>query len=144
MHTDTLPPPAPEPLRGERLLKAAVNQILAHPETWNQSSWHCGTQHCIAGWCQVLGRGHQNENAGTEAMEDLGISLSERAWLFAGNRTLPEIYRFAENFSAGFDRDGFDRDGFDRAGFDRAGRDRDGFDRAGRDRDGKPLTPFAL
>ena len=155
MHTDTLPPPAPEPLRGERLLKAAVNQILAHPETWNQSSWHCGTQHCIAGWCQILaGRPQNSATVADEAMDDLGISVTERAWLFASARRLVEIYGFAERFSAGFDHDGFDRDGRDRAGFDRdgfdrngrdrAGRDRAGFDRAGRDRDGKPLQPFEL
>ena len=138
MPTPTQNPDTPAvPLRGEKLLKAAVNQILAHPETWNQVVWHCDTGHCIAGWCQILaGRPQNSATVADEAMNDLGISFAERAWLFAGSRRLVEIYGFAERFSAGFDRDGRDRAGFDRAGFDRDGFDRYGFDRAGRDRDG--------
>lgn len=43
-------------LTGDRLLKAAINHILLHPETWDQSTWHssCKTKHCIAGTCQIL------------------------------------------------------------------------------------------
>ena len=122
----------PTPLRGEKLLKTAVNQILAHPNTWDQTHWHssCGSKHCIAGWCQILAGHVADEGCVTsQAQEALGISMADRAWLFAPIRTLAEIYRFAETFSAGFDRDGFDRDGFDRAGRDRAG---------------KPLTPFEI
>ncbi len=45
-------PATPEPttpLRGLELLKAAINQIIAHPATWEQSTWHsdCGTRR---GW----------------------------------------------------------------------------------------------
>jgi hypothetical protein len=142
-----------EPLRGEKLLKAAVNQILAHPETWEQTLWHssCGTKHCIAGWCQILsGKPAVPDLAKEEARAALGISPFEADYLFHGYRTLGEIYYFAEHFSsagydrAGYDRAGYDRDGRDRDGRDRDGRDRDGRDRDGRDRDGNALKPFQI
>jgi len=155
-------PTKKEKLTGEKLLKTAVNQILAHPNTWSQREWHsdCGTKHCIAGWCQILsGRGKTGSAMG-DAQEMLGISDGDANWLFASHRSLGEIYSFAENFHragfdrdgfdragfdrAGFDRDGFDRDGFNRAGFDRAGFDRAGFNRDGFDRGGKTLTTFEL
>lgn len=112
-----------EPLRGERLFKTAVNQILLHPETWCQANWHssCGTKHCLGGWLQVLAG--KPMNAGSvisDAMETTGITSYEANHLFRANCTISEMYSFAENFN---------RDGFDRAGFDRAG---------------KKLTPFEL
>ena len=124
-----------EPLRGPDLLCAAVNQILAHPETWLQTSWHCDTQHCIAGHCEML-TGGETSNTMENVRGKLGISQADASYLFAAERTLPEIYSFAKVYRAGFNRAGFDRDGFDRAGFDRDGFDRDGFDRAGFNRDG--------
>ena len=38
------------------LPRKIVAQIEAHPETWDQGSWHssCGTKHCIAGWAVQL------------------------------------------------------------------------------------------
>jgi hypothetical protein len=127
-------------LTGEKLLKAAVNQILAHPETWDQSQWHshCGTKHCIAGWCQILaGLRRDDATASSDAANALGISSRDATFLFQGNRTIGQIYHFAKNFNrAGFDRAGFNRAGFNRAGFDRAGFNRAGFNRAGFDRDG--------
>jgi len=149
-----------QPLRGKKLLQTAVNQILAHPETWRQATWHCGTQHCIGGWCQILSGKPQSDAVISDGIEVLNIASTDAQWLFAGSRTLAEIYGFAENFDdagfdgagfdragfdrAGFDRDGFDHDGRDRAGFDRAGFDRAGFDHADFDHDGKPLLPFII
>ena len=133
------------PLRGEKLLKAAVNQILRHPDTWNQATWHseCGTKHCIAGWCQILsGNKVPTCDVWRDAQAALDISSADASWLFSGDRSLREIYHFAKNFSVagfnrdGFNREGFNRDGFNRAGLDRAGFDREGFNRAGFDRDG--------
>ena len=125
--------PSSAPLQGEKLLKTAVNQILRHPDTWDQATWHseCGTKHCIAGWCQILSG---NKVSACDAMRDaraaLDISSADACWLFSGARSLGEIYHFAKNFSvAGFDRDGFDRDGFNRDGFNR---------------DGQKLQPFDL
>lgn len=113
-----------EPLRGPELLRAAVNQIIEHPDTWNQSKWHCGTRHCIAGWCQVLAGKIQTDQANSDMRDLVGLSDNEASWLSEGHRSLSDIYFFAKNVlanRAGFDRAGFNRDGFDRAGFDRAG-----------------------
>ncbi|MEW1959780.1 hypothetical protein [Kineococcus sp. NPDC059986] len=32
------------------LVDAVLAQIEAHPETWNQEHWRCGTSFCFAGW----------------------------------------------------------------------------------------------
>jgi hypothetical protein len=135
-----------EPLRGEKLLKTAINQILKHPETWYQGSWHsaCGTKHCIAGWCQILSGHAQNELTTKEdAQKALEITSYEAANLFRPDCSLAEMYYFAENFNrAGFNRAGFNRAGYDRAGYDRAGYDRAGYDRAGYDRAGYDRAGF--
>jgi hypothetical protein len=127
-------------LTGEKLLKTAVNQILAHPETWDQSNWHspCGTKHCIAGWCQILaGKPANDDTAKEDAMEALGLNEEEANTLFRASTSLPEIYYFATHFNeTGYDRDGYDRAGFDKYGYNRDGYNRDGFNRDGFDRDG--------
>jgi hypothetical protein len=52
------------PLKGKILLTQAFNQILLHPETHEQGSWHtdCGTKHCLFGWVQMLN--DRNANGG--------------------------------------------------------------------------------
>jgi hypothetical protein len=132
--------PAVHP-RGAELLRQAVNKIIADPNCWKQTEWHCGTQHCIGGHCQILAGLHANPaTTKSQAQERLGISDADAIWLFSARRTLGEIYNFAQDMlladRAGRDRAGFDRAGFDRAGFDRAGFDRAGFDRAGFDHAG--------
>jgi hypothetical protein len=147
-----------EKLTGKKLLQTAVNQILAHPKTWNQSVWHspCRTKHCIAGWCQILSGNPEDDNYTVRdaAQTALGISHEEAFYLFRSDCTLTEIYNFAKNFDvvgydrggfsrAGFSRAGFDRGGFSRAGFDRGGFDRGGFDRAGFSRAGFDRAGFS-
>ena len=136
MKKETTPPT----LRGAELARAAVNQILAHPESWQQSAWHspCGTKHCFAGWCQILsGKPLNADTSKQDAREALGFSESDANWFFRSTASLGELHALAANFDRdGFGRDGFGRDGFDRDGFDRDGFDRDGFGRAGFDRDG--------
>ena len=34
-------------------LRAIVDRIKADPSCWDQSDWHCGTAHCIAGHAQL-------------------------------------------------------------------------------------------
>ncbi|MFE7797036.1 hypothetical protein [Nocardia sp. NPDC057440] len=40
------------------LLVSAIEQIINHPETWNQGTWgkknECGTAYCVAGWVLKL------------------------------------------------------------------------------------------
>ena len=123
-------------LSGEKLLKTAINQIIRHPETWDQSAWHsdCGTKHCLAGWCQILsGKRPNKETALEDARKALRISLEEARRLFRTSCPLVEMYQFAENFSL---------DGYNRHGYDRDGYGRDGYNRDGYSRDGEKLKPF--
>lgn len=107
------PAPPPNPLRGERLLKAAINQILLHPETWDQKVWHspCRTKHCLAGWCQILaGYPPDSRFASSDARTALGISSGEASYLFARYMTLEEMYHYAKNFSLnGYNEDGWNK-----------------------------------
>ncbi len=148
----------------KRLLSQVVNQLVAHPETHNQSSWHCGTSHCVGGWSQVFAHGTEvhkyPEDSHTDATALLGLSLADAVWLFDSRRTISEIHNFATMRIADTDRDVYGRDacGYDRDGYDRSGRDRDGYgryvygygydkdgydrsghDRSGHDRDGRAL-----
>ncbi len=110
-------------LKGVELARAAINQILDHPESWDQRHWHCGTTHCFAGWCQVLaGKRANNDSCQSEVNELLGLNSADSHWAFSPYRTIGELHGFVKALIAG------------EAGFDRDGRDRDG-----RDRDGKQL-----
>jgi hypothetical protein len=157
MATETATKPGGKSLRGAELLRAAVNQIIEHPETWIPHEWHCGTTqpgnvHCLARWCQILGALRENVNP-NEVRELLGVSVEDANWLWSPRRTLSDLRYYAKETLAGravFDsyglgRDGFDRDGFDIRGLDANGRDRggfgsdygyDGYDCHGFDRDG--------
>ena len=147
-------------------LVRAFNHILAHPDEWDQSQWHCGTTHCLFGHCQILaGIPVNSESCLQGVMRLTGLSRDDAEWLADARRTLPEIRAYLDHAirgvpyfnsngrdRAGFDRAGFDRDGFDRYGYNRAGYDRAGFDRAGydcagydrngRDRAGRPVDPL--
>jgi hypothetical protein len=109
----------PAGLCGKEILRAAVNQIIDHPDTWEQSMWHseCGTEHCIAGWCQILS-GHRADSRKVcdDAIMALGISKDHADWLFNPLRSLPEIHAFTENLLKGnINWNGDDRDGDDKA-----------------------------
>ena len=136
-------------LRGKELLCEAVNHIIEHPETHNQMQWHsdCGTKHCIAGHCQILGGNAANSStARDDAVRMLGISDEDANWLFSGSRHIVDIHQFAQAMIEGkekeffnrhgFNRHGYDRHGFNRHGFNRHGFNRDGYDRHGYNRDG--------
>jgi len=144
----------------KQLLADVINQIITHPETHNQSIWHCGTSHCVAGWTQVLGHGPRDQypaNVMEDAADLLGLSLEDADYLFSAELTISSVYRRASqlitgtgggryeydqygyNYSGrdrdGYNRDGRDRDGYDRDGYDCSSRDRRGYDRDGYDRD---------
>ncbi len=132
-----------KPLRGKELLRQVVNQILTHPNEWNQKAWHCGTSHCVGGWCQVLAKAPLTESK-DEMRELAELTEADADYLFAASRNISDIHCFVKTIldgkkpfnRDGFNRDGFDRDGFDRDGFDRDGFNRDGFNRAGFNRAG--------
>ena len=82
-------------LTGEKLLKAAVNQIINNPESWHQESWHCGTKHCLFGWCQILAGKKPDDYDIYDEVKGL-LNLAD--YLSGADRTLPEIYYFAQEY----------------------------------------------
>jgi hypothetical protein len=104
-------------------------QIEADPTCWNQSSWHCGTQHCFFGWAQILsGKEASGSTVRRDARIYLDLSWADANYLSDPLRSLAEIKEFLEDDRAGYNRAGYDRDGYNRAGYNRAGYDRDGLD----------------
>ena len=99
--------------------KKVLDQITAHPETWKQSSWHCGTQHCFAGWAQLLSGQPADENTvRRDARIYLDLSSDEATWLFEPETTIDNFTQFLNN-QAGYNRAGYDRAGYDRDGLDK-------------------------
>ena len=137
-------------ITGKELLRAAVNRIIDHPEEWNQKTWHCGTAHCIGGHCQILAGLPATDNAGIDAARLIGLEQADADYVFDANRSMQEIYDFAQSFlndepifgRDGYNRDGYNRAGYGRTGYDRAGHDRAGYDRTGYDRDGYGRTGY--
>lgn len=41
-----------------KLLRKIVAHIKANPEHWQQSAWHCGTSHCVAGFAELDAAGY--------------------------------------------------------------------------------------
>ncbi len=91
-------------LTGKALMKAVINQIIDHPETWDQGQDHsdCGTKHCILGWAQVLsGKKELGSDSFTEAKVALGLNDDQAEFLWDSNRSWDEIYDFAKSHIAG-------------------------------------------
>ena len=120
--------------------RRVLDQIEQHPDTWDQSQWHCGSTHCFAGWAQLLsGMPANDETTRRDARIYLDISIHEADYFFSPHRTISELrdgYTRAGYDRDGYDRAGYTRDGLDRAGYNRAGYDRAGYDWAGYNRDG--------
>ena len=36
------------------ILDKALEMIEANPKHWDQKMWHCGTSHCLAGFCDLV------------------------------------------------------------------------------------------
>ena len=85
-----------KPLRGKALLRAAINQIIQNPKTWNQRSYHCGTKHCVAGWCQILGGRTKKEIEATEQAHN-GIDCAEDAASLLGMNGTDLYYQLFES-----------------------------------------------
>ena len=123
-------------------LKAVLQQIEDHPETWNQGGWHCNTSHCVGGWAQVMsGKEEDSDYVVIHARKWLSLSETEAKYLFNAYRTLDQIRTFvkqAEDCVNGneFPYYGYDRNGRDKNGLNRQGIDIDGYDIHGYDSDG--------
>ena len=72
--------------------KRVLDHIKAHPETWNQEKWHCGTAHCFAGHAQIMS-GHPIDKYYVEedAKIFLNISYEQAVYLFMANRTIADF-----------------------------------------------------
>ena len=93
--------------------KMVLDKIESCPAEWDQTNWHCGTQHCFAGWAQILsGRDADVTTARRDARIFLGMSGDEADYFFGGSRTIAD-------FRAGYDRAGYDCDGYDCDGLDK-------------------------
>lgn len=94
------------------LFERTVAAIKANPGSWKQSSWHCGTSHCFAGFTHILDlmdRGiitshiqnvESEDDAEIElygevswdvARQRLGLSFAQEEWLFNGYRSLADF-----------------------------------------------------
>jgi hypothetical protein len=117
--------------------KRVLDKIKGDPDSWKQSSWHCGTQHCFFGHAQIeAGKFANDWTVRRDARLFLQLGYADANYLSATERTIADFEEFIEHDRAGYDRDGYDRDGYNRDGYDRAGYDRDGYNRAGYNRDG--------
>src|ERR1044072_2947244 len=90
-----------------------LDHIDAHPETWQQDSWHCGSSFCFGGWAVALsgggGKGDDGVYDGPSGL--VGLDVEEAAkivlgideetawlkgghdWLFGPNNTRADLGR---------------------------------------------------
>ncbi len=93
-----------------------LDHIDAHPETWDQGMWWCGTSGCFAGWaCALAGTdpdalskdAHSDtylpDVAATllgfpirEDMDAITDGAGEDAWLFCSDNTREDLGRMVE------------------------------------------------
>ncbi len=78
-----------QPLRGQRLAKAVINQILAKPETWDQG-------HCYLKGVSCFGHIRVDDKCLRYDCKELEQQVSD--WLINDHRTLPELYFFAKHW----------------------------------------------
>ncbi len=62
-----------------QLFEEVLAEIKTQPEQWNQSNWHCGTQHCLAGWVElkVLGKSRTQTPLGRYSHETMPQELKD-------------------------------------------------------------------
>lgn len=99
----------------EELGQKILDQITAHPESWEQASWgrwigsDCGTIACVAGWAvhftgwksnreipqaHVVSKGDRVTSVQYAAQDELGLTDRQSEYLFGGGRDLGEIEEF--------------------------------------------------
>ena len=77
------------------LAEKVLAHVKAHPKLHDQSTWHCGTTACLAGWTVAL----SGEVAGYPEMDSSRVYLKDgplRTGLFADveGASSPEVYQF--------------------------------------------------
>jgi hypothetical protein len=94
-HDDTrevAPVTAPTTQNAE-LAWRVLDQIDAHPETWNQATWDCGTSADFAGWAVRLSGGRSEERFPVTVVVDgppeiVGLEVGEAAMILLGSDCL--------------------------------------------------------
>jgi hypothetical protein len=108
-------------------IKKVLEVIENNPETWDQSSWHCGTSHCFAGHAQILaGKEINDETCRRDARTFFGFTGFEADYFFYSYRTLEELKTSLDpNSLRNYDLYSLDEEGYDRYGYDEDGLDID-------------------
>lgn len=102
----------------QQLMRDVMNDILANPEHWNQSVWHCGTTHCFAGFVELRAAGvkpdcdwlkFDTDRTGDAAVEALGINWVFASLLFHSDSSLKDLQCAVDAYCG--DVDWFDESG---------------------------------
>ena len=73
-----------------------IQQIESHPETWDQTLWHCGTTRCYGGWAAVLCGASWNPCVIKSAISSLNLTERQANYAFGSARTLEELKALPE------------------------------------------------
>lgn len=80
-------------MKNAELAYKILDHIRENPKEWDQSTWHCGTTHCFAGFAELFTTGEiDDETDGARtwniATEALGITDEDAYTLFNPTNTL--------------------------------------------------------
>jgi hypothetical protein len=96
------------PTPNAELAYKVLDHIDAHPETWDQATWDCGTTACFAGWALRLSGGYSEndvvygppslagmtvERAAYKVLRIDEASSGPDAWLFDQDNTREDLGR---------------------------------------------------
>ena len=88
----------------KELMLNTLAAIKANPQHWDQTSWHCGTTHCFAGFAELLSRnlsldtyidGYEINDweVNDYAIAKLGLTDDQAVQLFDADNTLEDLER---------------------------------------------------
>jgi hypothetical protein len=100
------------------LLRKTLDHIKAHPQEWDQQTWHCGTAMCFAGHAAMLDGGaewlHPSDmcehvadaegrvtSVATYARRALGLDECQAATLFAPDNDLDDLEEIIGEIESG-------------------------------------------
>lgn len=93
-------------------MRMVINQIIDHPQSWDQNHWHCATSHCFGGWCQLLGTKRVRDFKGStldaarqviehDVRKLLDLTDEVLEWLVSCERAFAELYMFSAMYVGG-------------------------------------------
>lgn len=88
-------------------LRAVLAHIEAHPETWNQATYDCGSSHCFIGWASQMAkeegfRRHEDsyEYVWTYGARWLGLTYEQEGTIAHPRNTLEDLRRIVDEIEA--------------------------------------------